>query len=262
MAFVAAIPFILQAVPVAVSAITTLYGDKEQNPSGGPVSKDQVINLYAESIAKEHNTTKEEVLKDIQANPDRYKDGLDKLMAGLAEKNTKAEDPRGYIQKIAEDVDKGASAVLATQEKVHTAAESSFGFLTNLISSAIVAPITLAQKGYAKVSGQKSTAEQTAEIKARNEQLKAQGMTDADIKQYWARKRQQPVHRPVHRRTGQGELSGLQIAKLVLLVIVIIIVFASAATGSKMILGFLPFLLLGLGGMFLYDYLKTETPKQ
>lgn len=70
----------------------------------------------------------------------------------------------------------------------------------------------------------------------------------------------QSMRRRTPRRTGRGEISGLQIAKLVLLVLVIIIIFAGAYTGSKMLLGFLPFLLLGLGVVALYDYLKTETP--
>lgn len=83
-------------------------------------------------------------------------------------------------------------------------------------------------------------------------------ITDAQIIQSMQRR---PV-RMMPRRTGRGEISGLQIAKLVLLVLVIIMIFTYVYTGNKMILGFAILTLFKLGVISLYDYLKTETPKQ
>lgn len=285
---------------LAISVAAGYFYSKTQNMKP---TKDDVKNSAAE-LVNEHKDNTEDLKKIInEIKTEMSKKGVNPNVP-LTEQKSLIQNMAAQTKDVETIQESAHKMGFKAQEDVHTAAKSSFGFLTDMIAAAAVAPYTLAQKGYATVTGKKPEEEQRAidrkkweELGYKPEQINQAlrikaaypNMTDAQIIQSMQQRRRprqqikqeqvsqalraaQPVAKPIRmipqQQQGQrvaiingaGEISGLQIAKLVLLVLIIIIVFASAYTGSKMLLGFLPFLLLGLGGMFLYDYLKSETP--
>jgi hypothetical protein len=227
---------VLQAVPVAVGAISTLYGKSDE-----PVKETNVVNVYAEKLSEMSDKPKDEILKDMNENPEVYKEGLQKLVTGLQENKVAVQpEAHGIMTRMGMDWS-------SAQGYFHKMAEQGAALPVKILAAPFRAVGNMF--GWSKSSKQET---ELADIEHKRRTLAAKGYSEDEINSIIQGRRR--------KRRGRGEgISKLSIAKLVLLVLIIIMILAHVYTGSYMLLGVVALLSLGLIGVTAYDYLANRS---
>jgi hypothetical protein len=254
-----------------------LYADEnvKEISSSGNVSPDLAIAVaagYNYSNTQNKNPTKDDVkqaaselAKQSKENPDEFKKNIEEVKTEMQKKGVNPQVPLTEQKSLIQNM----AAQTGDVEKIHTSglkiAEEGQAFGTKTLTNLTLMPLRVG-KSVASFFGYKSQDEQ---IDADKQKWSKMGFEPAEVDYMLQLKASYPnasdnqiVQAAMKRRmvqqrkraAGEDSISGMAIAKIVLLVIIMICIFASYAMDSNKLLGLAIILLFPLAGVFAYDY--------